>query len=31
MYIKDALWFSSYFAGSVGGVPMAVLEQYIEQ
>lgn len=27
----DALWSPSYFAGSVGGAPLEVLKQYIEQ
>lgn len=30
-YMKDALWSPSYFAGSVGGAPLEVLKQYIEQ
>ncbi|EGR4074774.1 IS200/IS605 family transposase [Vibrio cholerae] len=30
-YMKDALWSPSYFAGSVGGAPIEVLKQYIEQ
>jgi putative transposase len=30
-YLNDALWSPSYFAGSVGGAPLAVLKQYIEQ
>lgn len=30
-YLKDALWSPSYFAGSVGGAPLSVLKQYIEQ
>ncbi len=29
-YFKNALWSRSYFAGSVGGAPIAVLRQYIE-
>lgn len=28
---SDALWSPSYFAGSVGGAPIEVLRQYIEQ
>lgn len=27
----DALWSPSYFAGSCGGAPIAVVRQYIEQ
>lgn len=27
----DALWSPSYFAGSCGGAPIAVIRQYIEQ
>ena len=30
-YMKSALWSPSYFAGSVGGAPIEVLKQYIEQ
>lgn len=30
-YLQNALWSPSYFAGSVGGAPIAVLRQYIEQ
>jgi putative transposase len=30
-YMKDALWSPSYFASSVGGAPIGVLKQYIEQ
>ncbi|MEL4331031.1 IS200/IS605 family transposase [Shewanella xiamenensis] len=30
-YMKNALWSPSYFAGSVGGAPIDVLRQYIEQ
>ena len=30
-YYKGALWSPSYFAGSVGGAPISVLKQYIEQ
>jgi putative transposase len=30
-YMKDALWSPSYFAGSVGGAPLEVLKQYIDQ
>ena len=29
-YGKDALWSPSYFVSSVGGVPLAVLKQYIQ-
>ncbi len=29
--MKNALWSPSYFAGSVGGAPIEVLKQYIEQ
>lgn len=28
---KNALWSPSYFVGSVGGAPLEVLRQYIEQ
>ena len=28
---RGVLWSPSYFAGSVGGAPLSVLEQYIEQ
>ena len=28
--IEDALWSPSYFMGSVGGAPISVLKQYIE-
>jgi putative transposase len=28
---KGVLWSPSYFAGSVGGAPISVLRQYIEQ
>jgi len=28
---KNALWSPSYFAGSVGGAPIEVLRQYIQQ
>lgn len=28
---KNALWSPSYFVGSVGGAPLEVLKQYIEQ
>jgi putative transposase len=28
---RDVLWTPSYFAGSVGGAPLSVLKQYIEQ
>jgi len=31
VYWKKALWSPSYFAGSVGGAPLSVLKQYIEQ
>ncbi|MEW2332004.1 transposase [Micromonospora chersina] len=27
----DKLWSGSYFAGSVGGAPLSVVKQYIEQ
>jgi putative transposase len=27
----NRLWSGSYFAGSVGGTPLTVLRQYIEQ
>ncbi|WP_250655769.1 IS200/IS605 family transposase [Alkalimarinus coralli] len=30
-YMKNALWSPSYFAGSVGGAPISVVRQYIEQ
>ena len=30
-YRKHALWSPSYFAGSVGGAPLSVVKQYIEQ
>ncbi|WP_106475507.1 IS200/IS605 family transposase [Phytohalomonas tamaricis] len=30
-YMKNALWSPSYFAGSVGGAPLSVVKQYIEQ
>ena len=30
-YRSNALWSPSYFAGSVGGAPLAVVKQYIEQ
>ena len=30
-YRANRLWSASYFAGSVGGAPMTVLRQYIEQ
>lgn len=30
-YMKNALWSPSYFAGSVGGAPIEILKQYIEQ
>ncbi|MFI0400262.1 MAG: transposase, partial [Thiolinea sp.] len=26
-----SLWSPSYFAGSVGGAPLSVLKQYVEQ
>lgn len=29
--LKNALWSPSYFAGSVGGAPIEILRQYIEQ
>jgi putative transposase len=30
-YRANKLWSGSYFAGSVGGAPLTVLHQYIEQ
>ena len=30
-YLKNTLWSPSYFAGSVGGAPINVIRQYIEQ
>ena len=30
-YRANKLWSSSYFAGSVGGTPLSVVKQYIEQ
>jgi len=30
VYWKGVLWSPSYFAGSVGGAPLSVLKQYIE-
>ncbi|MBB5780378.1 putative transposase [Nonomuraea jabiensis] len=30
-YRANKLWSGSYFAGSVGGAPISVLHQYIEQ
>lgn len=30
-YMKNALWSPSYYAGSVGGAPISVVRQYIEQ
>lgn len=30
-YRANRLWSGSYFAGSVGGAPLSVLQQYIEQ
>lgn len=30
-YRANRLWSASYFAGSVGGAPLTVLHQYIEQ
>lgn len=30
-YRANRLWSASYFAGSVGGAPLTVLRQYIEQ
>ncbi|MET8261870.1 IS200/IS605 family transposase [Micromonospora sp. NPDC005553] len=30
-YRTNRLWSASYFAGSVGGAPLSVLRQYIEQ
>jgi len=31
VYWNGVLWSPSYFAGSVGGAPISVLRQYIEQ
>lgn len=31
VYWKGVLWGPNYFAGSVGGAPISVLKQYIEQ
>ncbi|GAC30617.1 transposase [Brumicola pallidula] len=30
-YRRGALWSPSYFAGSCGGAPIAVIRKYIEQ
>jgi len=30
-YRSNALWSPNYFAGSVGGAPLSVVKQYIEQ
>lgn len=30
-YRANRLWSASYFAGSVGGAPLSILKQYIEQ
>ncbi|HEY1488537.1 MAG TPA: transposase, partial [Micromonosporaceae bacterium] len=30
-YRANKLWSGSYFAGSVGGAPLSVVPQYIEQ
>ena len=30
-YWQNALWSSSYFAGSCGGAPLSIIKQYIEQ
>jgi putative transposase len=30
-YRANMLWSGSYFAGSLGGAPLTVLRQYIEQ
>ena len=30
-YRANKLWSGSYFAGSVGGAPLSVVKQYIEQ
>ena len=30
-YLRGRLWSRSYFAASVGGAPIAILRQYIEQ
>ncbi|MCW6036249.1 transposase [Spirulina subsalsa FACHB-351] len=29
-YGKDALWIPSYFVSSIGGAPLEVLKQYIQ-
>ena len=31
IYWKSVLWSPSYFAGSVGGAPLEIVKQYIEQ
>jgi len=31
VFWKNILWSPSYFAGSVGGAPLSILKQYIEQ
>jgi len=31
IYWKGVLWSPSYFAGSVGGAPLEIVKQYIEQ
>ena len=30
-YMKNSLWSPSYYAGNVGGAPISVIRQYIEQ
>lgn len=30
-YRANKLWSGSYFAGSVGGAPLSIMKQYIEQ
>ncbi|GGV71260.1 hypothetical protein GCM10010277_82930 [Streptomyces longisporoflavus] len=30
-YRANKLWSGSYFAGSVGGAPLSIVKQYIEQ
>ncbi|GAA3235947.1 transposase [Nonomuraea helvata] len=29
--VANKLWSGSYFAGSVGGAPLSIMRQYIEQ
>jgi putative transposase len=31
IYMNSTLWSPSYFAGSVGGAPLSIVKQYIEQ